>query len=141
MTEAHNVNCRWQRVTSAECAFRDTHNYCPHPEHACTCPPRTKSLEQHLDERMITANDVLGFLLAAIEGDKVDTASPTRLYVQLTPTGGTISHIRDPREVYDNGRPVYIYIPRGQGMDSATAMLIEIATRRKRAGTLYASKE
>lgn len=135
----HNVDCRWQRTTSAECAYRDTHNYCPHPEHACTCPPRTKSLEQHLDERMITANDVLGFLLAAIEGDKDDALSPARLFVQLTSAGGTVSYIRDPREVHDNGKPVYVYIPQGQGVHSATAILIEIAKRREKAGTLYAN--
>lgn len=101
MADTHDVNCRWRRTASTECAYRDTHNYCPHPEHACTCAPRTKSLEQHLDERMITANDVLGFLLAAIEDDRGNTA-PERLYVQLTPTGGTISYLSDPCEVHDN---------------------------------------
>lgn len=35
----HAPDCRWERLTSAECAYRDTHYFCPHPEHACTCPP------------------------------------------------------------------------------------------------------
>lgn len=34
---------------------------------------------------------------------------PRRLFVQLTPSGGTISYVLDPREVHDNGKPVYIY--------------------------------
>lgn len=102
MSETHNANCRWRRTTSAECAYRNTHHYCPHPEHACTCPPRTKPYEQHLDERMISANDVLGFLLAAIEEDEADATN--------------------------------------DGRQSVVAMLIEIAKRRKEAGTLYSDQ-
>lgn len=33
----HDHDCRWERTTSAECVYRDTHFYCPHPEHACNC--------------------------------------------------------------------------------------------------------
>lgn len=33
----HVAECRWQRTTEAECEYRATHNYCPHPEHACDC--------------------------------------------------------------------------------------------------------
>lgn len=34
---AHAPECRWRRTTTAECEYRDTHHYCPHPEHACDC--------------------------------------------------------------------------------------------------------
>jgi len=30
----HTAECRWQQAT---CAYKDTHHYCPHPEHACNC--------------------------------------------------------------------------------------------------------
>lgn len=33
----HTKDCRWERTISAECVYRDTHHYCPHPEHACDC--------------------------------------------------------------------------------------------------------
>lgn len=33
----HAPTCRWERTTEAECAFRATHLYCPHAEHACDC--------------------------------------------------------------------------------------------------------
>lgn len=33
----HHPGCRWERTTPAECEYRDTHHYCPHPEHACDC--------------------------------------------------------------------------------------------------------
>lgn len=33
----HDQTCRWRRTTSAECPYRETHHYCPHPEHACNC--------------------------------------------------------------------------------------------------------
>ncbi len=39
MTDQHRPDCRWEQTTSDECQYRDTHHYCPHPEHACTCPP------------------------------------------------------------------------------------------------------
>lgn len=42
--------------------------------------------------------------------------APEMLWVQLSASGGTISYIRDPREVHDNGKPVYQYIR----VDSAT---------------------
>jgi Lar family restriction alleviation protein len=35
----HQPSCRWERTTEYECEYRATHHYCPHPEHACTCPP------------------------------------------------------------------------------------------------------
>lgn len=35
--ETHAADCVWQRITSAECEYRDTHHYCPHLEHACSC--------------------------------------------------------------------------------------------------------
>jgi predicted RNase H-like nuclease (RuvC/YqgF family) len=32
----HQDNCKWE---NADCQYRETHEYCPHPEHACTCKP------------------------------------------------------------------------------------------------------
>lgn len=32
----HQPSCRWAR---AECEYKATHHYCPHPEHACDCEP------------------------------------------------------------------------------------------------------
>ena len=31
-----------------QCTYRATHGYCPHPEHACTCPPRKHPAVAHL---------------------------------------------------------------------------------------------
>lgn len=33
----HESLCRWQQATAADCEYRETHHYCPHPEHACNC--------------------------------------------------------------------------------------------------------
>lgn len=33
----HQNSCRWEKTTNAECEYRDTHHYCPHPEHECDC--------------------------------------------------------------------------------------------------------
>jgi len=85
---------------------------------------------------MNTANDVLGFLLAAIEDDR-DNLAPERLYVRLTSAGGTISYLSDPRENQANSSPVYRYALESAGRTSAVTMLVEIAKRRKNAGTLY----
>ena len=30
----HNKNCNWEK---SSCSYRETHEYCPHPEHACNC--------------------------------------------------------------------------------------------------------
>jgi hypothetical protein len=43
--EIHTANCRWQRTTIGQCEYRETHNYCPHPEHACDCRGETWSCE------------------------------------------------------------------------------------------------
>lgn len=49
---AHQPDCQWQRTTTAECDYRTTHHYCPHPEHACTCtrpsPKQHHPAVQHL---------------------------------------------------------------------------------------------
>lgn len=33
----HHKDCVWEKLTSAECEYRDTHHYCPHPKHECNC--------------------------------------------------------------------------------------------------------
>lgn len=33
----HHKDCVWENTTSAECEYRDTHHYCPHPKHECNC--------------------------------------------------------------------------------------------------------
>lgn len=38
----HTTQCKWERTTSEECEYRDTHHYCPHPEHACDCKGQPK---------------------------------------------------------------------------------------------------
>lgn len=35
----HQASCNWAKTTPEECEYRNTHHYCPHDEHACTCPP------------------------------------------------------------------------------------------------------
>jgi hypothetical protein len=37
-TTTHVADCRWERTTAVECEYKETHHYCPHPEHACSCP-------------------------------------------------------------------------------------------------------
>jgi hypothetical protein len=63
--------------------------------------------------------------------------APERLYVRLTTAGGTISYCSDPRKTHDNDKPVYVYALESEGRASAVAMLVQIAKRRKVAGTLY----
>ncbi len=36
----HLPDCAWEQTAPDECVYRDTHHYCPHSEHACTCPPK-----------------------------------------------------------------------------------------------------
>jgi hypothetical protein len=38
----HAPECAWEQTTPADCQYRQTHYYCPHPEHACTCLPKVK---------------------------------------------------------------------------------------------------
>lgn len=47
MRTAHLPTCRWEQTTSAECEYKATHFYCPHPEHACTCID-AKLAEEHI---------------------------------------------------------------------------------------------
>lgn len=39
-----NKECEWNK---AECSWKETHEYCPHEEHMCTCkPPKTDGMEE-----------------------------------------------------------------------------------------------
>jgi len=42
----HTKDCAWEK---ADCEYKATHHYCPHPEHACTCQPK-KPLSERLEE-------------------------------------------------------------------------------------------
>lgn len=45
----HHPKCIWQTLTPQECEFRATHEYCPHPAHACTCSAAALVPEQILE--------------------------------------------------------------------------------------------
>lgn len=45
----HSKDCRWNLTTLEQCEYRDTHHYCPHPEHACTCPALPPRIEVNAD--------------------------------------------------------------------------------------------
>jgi hypothetical protein len=34
METKHLKDCRWE---TAQCEYKESHHYCPHPEHACNC--------------------------------------------------------------------------------------------------------
>ena len=38
----HDEKCNWEKTKPEECEYKETHNYCPHEEHACTCAPVIK---------------------------------------------------------------------------------------------------
>lgn len=48
----HDSDCRWQRTTATECEYRETHFYCPHPEHACNCKGPVARVRSDLAERI-----------------------------------------------------------------------------------------
>lgn len=37
----HTEDCAW---TKADCEYKATHHYCPHPEHACDCKGKASDL-------------------------------------------------------------------------------------------------
>lgn len=41
----HDKDCAWEK---ADCEYKETHEYCPHPEHACTCTPKEISPEDQV---------------------------------------------------------------------------------------------
>ncbi|KKK93263.1 hypothetical protein LCGC14_2694630 [marine sediment metagenome] len=54
----HYKDCAWER---ADCEWKETHNYCPHPEHACTCAPEedeVQSRQRALDELTKLSEDL-----------------------------------------------------------------------------------
>lgn len=48
----HDKDCRWERTTSAQCEYRDTHHYCPHPEHACNCAAPAERVRSDMPARL-----------------------------------------------------------------------------------------
>ena len=63
----HGADCAWERTTNVECEYKATHYYCPHPEHACTCPqvsgvlsdnPTMEEAEAYLRARGVQLEDV-----------------------------------------------------------------------------------
>jgi hypothetical protein len=45
----HDPACRWER---AECEYKATHYYCPHPEHACNCQAPAERVPSDLTTRL-----------------------------------------------------------------------------------------
>ena len=48
----HDADCRWERTTLAECEYRATHFYCPHPEHACNCASPSERVKSDFAESL-----------------------------------------------------------------------------------------
>ena len=49
----HRADCRWELTTPAECEYRQTHHYCPHREHACTCPPEAPMTPDDIEDAVL----------------------------------------------------------------------------------------
>jgi hypothetical protein len=46
----HTADCRWEQTSEADCEYRATHHYCPHPEHACSCDAAARAaLRVHIE--------------------------------------------------------------------------------------------
>ena len=45
----HSRFCRWQETKESECEYRKTHEYCPHPNHACDCQDSPPAPEARVD--------------------------------------------------------------------------------------------
>jgi hypothetical protein len=60
----HVPECAWERTTLDACVYRQTHNYCPHPEHACTCPPQPgmRTIELNDDEARLLLEALSGLM-------------------------------------------------------------------------------
>ena len=62
MDHLHARTCRWQRTTDAECEYRATHHYCPHPEHACNCngaePRKLLTTRERLNQKIAADPDL-----------------------------------------------------------------------------------
>ena len=41
----HDDDCAW---STADCEYKETHEYCPHPEHACNCQPKSGGYRLHI---------------------------------------------------------------------------------------------
>ena len=66
--DGHQPDCRWETITLKECSYRDTHHYCPHSEHGCTCTKETafmsprEKIEKEFDERLGTYTNEYGYV-------------------------------------------------------------------------------
>lgn len=49
----HTQECRWEKTTEEECAYKATHYFCPHdghhgePDHSCNCEGVAYDVRQH----------------------------------------------------------------------------------------------
>jgi hypothetical protein len=48
----HLENCVWM---NSDCAYKETHYYCPHEEHACECAKSQPTRQERLRGILITA--------------------------------------------------------------------------------------
>lgn len=44
----HRTDCQWEMTSPADCGWRPTHHYCPHPEHACDCDGPRRAVDDKL---------------------------------------------------------------------------------------------
>ena len=68
---SHQKNCNWMLTTLEECEYRDTHRYCPHPEHACNCVELPDPIKQ--DEAELIVEGVYRWTMQAARPDVLGT--------------------------------------------------------------------
>jgi hypothetical protein len=72
----HKPTCRWILTTNVECEYRQTHHYCPHPEHACDCNGGS-AIEQATETGKKLANKAIQYV-GQRAGMRVDQESVVR---------------------------------------------------------------
>lgn len=97
---AHYPGCQWQRTTTAECEYRTTHHYCPHPAHACSCPterrPAWEDVKRALGEEARRCANTHG---SSVYMDEGSAQRSFERYNLILCTNCELEHLR---KIYDS---------------------------------------
>jgi len=86
MNKQHQKDCNWEKTTNEQCEYKDTHFYCPHPEHACTCVRETMTSTKK-------GVNIEPYLRSELEKGNIDFSVRARIgadgyvYIYIHPTG------------------------------------------------------
>lgn len=106
--KTHSKDCNWEKTTSEECEYRQTHYYCPHdgthgmPDHRCTC----NEMEENSNDTQLKEQEISSIIKYLLYWKGEDPRYEKELLEDVTKEMLSLFHAQQTQQLQELKREV-----------------------------------